>query len=91
MAGLICSHSVSLSLVTVIKSDPKNTPVTPSTLKILFASGDLSEFALEGKSAVPFCKTVCPGRNFRVAGFGVDSVCMNILISPVNSLLCNKV
>ena len=54
MAGLICSHSVSLSLVTVIKSDPKNTPVTPSTLKILFASGDLSEFALEGKSAVPF-------------------------------------
>jgi hypothetical protein len=30
------------------------------------------------KFAVPEVMTGCPGRNFRVAGFGVSSVCMNI-------------
>ena len=32
-----------------------------------------------GKSAVPACITVWPGRNFSVAGFGVDSVWMNMV------------
>ena len=63
-----------LAAAAYLSSLPKNTPDTPSTLKILLANGDFSEFSLEGKSAVPFCKTVCPGRNFNVAGFGVDSV-----------------
>ena len=44
------------------------------------ASGD--DFALStfGKSAVPCSITVWPGRNFNVAGFGVDSVWINIAI-----------
>jgi hypothetical protein len=32
-----------------------------------------------GKSAVPSSRTVCPGKNFNVAGFGVDSVWMNMV------------
>ena len=43
-----------------------------------FASGDFSEVSAEGKSAVPISRTVWPGRNFNVAGFGVDSVWMNM-------------
>ena len=38
-AGLICGHSVA-SLVTVMKSWPKNTPVMPAMAKIRLASGD---------------------------------------------------
>jgi hypothetical protein len=57
-----------------MKSVPKNTPETPSTAKIPLARGDISEVAELGKSIVPVFKTVWPGRNFKVAGFGVDSV-----------------
>ena len=42
------------------------------------ASGEACAAASLGKSAVPAGSTVWPGRNFSVAGFGVDSVWMNM-------------
>ena len=60
------------------KSRPRKTPVTPFTPNSRCASGDIFASSAFGKSAVPSSKTVCPGKNFSVAGFGVDSVCMNI-------------
>jgi hypothetical protein len=82
MAGFMWSHSAPSALVTVTKSVPKNTPVTLSTAKMRLASGDLSAVSAEGKSAVPISSTDWPGRNFSVAGFGVDSVWMNIGRDP---------
>ena len=78
--GLTCSQSVLSCLVTVTKSFPKNTPVTPSRVNKRFASGDDLALSTFGKSAVPCSITVWPGRNFNVAGFGVDSVWINITI-----------
>src|SRR5690606_35548120 len=86
MAGLICCHSTSSALVTVTKSLPKKTPVTPPAAKMRRASGDFAAASGAGKSAVPVSSTVCPGRNFSVAGFGVDSVWMNMgYLRPVPS------
>ena len=42
------------------------------------ASGEASASSGEAKSRVPDVMTGCPGRNFRVAGFGVISVSMNM-------------
>src|ERR1700730_7560024 len=81
IAGSSCCHSVS-DLVTVMKSEPKNTPVTPAISNSRSASGDLAATSRFGRSSVPSGSTVRPGRNFRVAGFGVVSVWMNIAWSP---------
>jgi hypothetical protein len=69
-------------LVTVTKSVPKNTPDTPSTAKMRAASGEVAAASAEGKSAVPVSSTLRPGRNLSVAGFGVDSVWMNMVALP---------
>ena len=42
------------------------------------ASGEAFAFSLSVKNAVLSASTACPGRNFNVAGFGVDSVWMNM-------------
>ena len=68
-------------MVTVTKSGPKNTPVTSPVAKMRRASGEEAAAASLGKSAVPVPSTRCPGRNFSVAGFGVDSVWMNMRAS----------
>lgn len=39
-SGLTCAQGVALSFVTVMKSAPKKTEVTPSTLRRFAASGD---------------------------------------------------
>ena len=44
-------------------------------------AGHSPALSAEGKSAVPASSTRWPGRNFSVAGFGVDSVWMNMGIS----------
>jgi hypothetical protein len=46
--------------------------------KIRRARGEDWAAVSDGKSAVPAARTASPGRNFRVAGFGVDSVWMNM-------------
>src|SRR5258708_2671211 len=77
IAGLICCHSVS-DFVTVMKSLPRNTPATPGTPNNRSARGDFAASAALGMSRTPSANTGRPGRNFRVAGFGVASVWMNI-------------
>src|SRR5665213_2663701 len=77
MAGLSCGHSPS-ALVTVMKSEPKNTPLMPLIANSRSASGDFAASAGSRRSSVPVSSTVWPGRNFRVAGLGVASVWMNI-------------
>ena len=42
------------------------------------ASGEAAAASAVGKSAVPAGITAWPGRNFKVAGFGVDSVWINM-------------
>ena len=64
-------------LVTVTKSGPNMTPDTPSISKSRVARGDFWAEAAVGKSAAPAFRTSRPGRNFMVAGLGVDSVWMN--------------
>jgi hypothetical protein len=83
-AGLMCGHSTR-SFVTVTKSWPRKTPETPSTAKTRSASGDTRASSAVRKSRVPFGRTVRPGMNFSVAGFGVSSVWMNIV-----SVLCSR-
>src|SRR5665213_4478962 len=78
IAGLICCQSPSL-LVTEMKSEPKNTPHTFGRSNNFSASGDCAAASLVGMSSVPLSSTPRPGRNFRVAGLGVDSVWMNIV------------
>src|SRR5947199_126966 len=73
IAGLSCGHSESC-LVTVMKSEPRNTPPTPGMLNSRSASGDLAASARSRISSVPLSSTVRPGRNFSVAGLGVASV-----------------
>ncbi len=81
---------MSSALVTVTKSGPKNTPVTPPVAKIRRASGEDCAASSPGKSAVPTGSTVWPGRNFSVAGFGVDSVWMNMAVSGRLHLKCAR-
>ena len=74
----MCAQSTPSALVTVTKSGPKKTPVTSPVAKMRRASGEACAASAPGKSAVPAAMTVRPGRNFSVAGFGVDSVWMNM-------------
>ena len=78
MAGLMCCHSSPSPLVTEMKSEPRNTPVTPSTSNRRCASGEVVASDLARKSTVPSPSTVLPGMNLRVAGLGVGSVWMNM-------------
>ena len=77
MAGFRCCHSPS-PLVTLMKSVPKNTPLTPSISNSRAASGDALLVSGSRNSNVPWSSTGRPGMNFRVAGFGVASVWMNM-------------
>src|ERR1044072_8643888 len=77
IAGLRCRHSPS-AFVTVMKSEPRNTPLTFATSNRRSASGDFTASALSRISSVPVASTVRRGRNLRVAGLGVVSVWMNI-------------
>src|SRR5947207_14344529 len=70
-------QSLSVDLVTVTKSAPKNTRSTPSTANSRLASGEDWAVSTAAKSIVPFSMTTRPGRNFRVDGLGVCSVWMN--------------
>ena len=77
--GFSWYQSPSASFVTVIKSAPRKTPVTCGRANSRSASGDTRAAASASvKFAVPEAMTMRPGRNFRVAGFGVCSVWMNI-------------
>src|SRR5262245_2975147 len=80
IAGLSCCHSP-LALVTAMKSEPKNTPETPAIANRRSASGDCAAASPSRMSSVPLARTVRPGRNFSVAGFGVGSVWMNMASS----------
>ena len=68
-----------ITLVTVIKSLPKNTPLTPSTLKSCLASGEPRVEVADGKSIVPDSRTGTPGINFRLLGLGVSCTRMNMV------------
>src|SRR5262249_52191525 len=81
IAGLSCCHSPSL-LVTVMKSEPKNTPLIPFMPNSRSARGELAAALGSRMSRVPEARTVRPGRNLRVAGLGVASVWMNIALAP---------
>ena len=72
-AGRKCCHSPS-DLVTEMKSPEKKTPLTPSMENSACASGERAAAEALGMSSTPSCMTERPGRNFRVAGLGVDSV-----------------
>ena len=77
-AGFRCRQSPS-DLVTEMKSEPKKTLPTSGMPKRAAASGERAAASLSGKSATALSPiTSRPGRNFSVAGFGVDSVWMNI-------------
>src|SRR6476660_4717667 len=78
MAGLMCCHSSPSLLVTEMKSETRNTPVTPSTPNRRCASGEAVASDLSRKSTVPSPSTVLPGMNLSVAGLGVGSVWMNM-------------
>jgi hypothetical protein len=59
------------------------------------ASGETAALSASRNSAVPDSITTLPGRNLRVAGFGVASVCMNMgtserLQGPPFNLECFK-
>src|SRR3954453_13798337 len=75
--GLRTCQSRSAALVTVTKSEPKNTRSTPSTANSLLASGEGVAASADAKSFVPLSMTTRPGRNFRVDGLGVCSVWIN--------------
>src|SRR5438132_4430482 len=61
-----------------MKSAPGQTPVTSGRVNSRSASGERAADRESVKLAVPDAMTAQPGRNFRVAGFGVCSVWMNI-------------
>ena len=65
-------HSSIVTLVTVMKSLPKKTPLTPSIRNSCRASGDPRVEEGLGKSMVPEFRTGTPGINFRQLGFGVS-------------------
>ena len=103
-SGFSMLHARSSFLVTVTKSDPKNTLVTPSIANRRLASGDAMPSRAFEKSLLPACTgpesahrlcqrvslqellrqpghtsdTAWPGRNIKLAGFGVGCVCMNM-------------
>jgi hypothetical protein len=77
-------------LVMVMKSVPKNTPVTPGTPNRRSASGDCAASFLSRMSNVPVASTVRPGRNLRVAGLGVASVWMNMGWLPAPAARSNR-
>src|SRR5438270_1140536 len=77
IAGLSCGQSEP-DFVTVMKSEPRNTPPTPGISNSRSASGDCAASVLSRISSVPESSTLRPGRNLSVAGFGVTSVWMNI-------------
>src|SRR5215203_6756465 len=65
---------------------PKKTPAMPGISNRRWARGEGAAPAALRASKVPSGITTLPGRNFRVAGFGVASVWMNIgkgLTAPV--------
>src|SRR5712672_979926 len=84
--GLRTCQSRSAALVTVTKSEPKNTRSTPSTANSLLASGEGVAASADAKSFVPLSMTTRPGRNFRVDGLGVCSVWINKPSSFSNAL-----
>src|SRR6516162_6838364 len=87
--GFSWYQSLSASFVTVTKSAPRKTPVTCGREKSRSASGDTrTASSASVKFAVPEAMTVRPGRNFRVAGYGVCSVWMNIDGSECVTRLC---
>ena len=69
IAGLSCCHSPS-ALVTVMKSQPKNTPVTPGISNRRSASGDCAAPRPVGNVERAVASTARPGRNFRSPGSG---------------------
>lgn len=74
MPALITHDSpCNLTLVIVMKSGPRNTPLTPSTLNSCLARGDrLVDIGL-GKSMVcPVDRTGTPGINLSDKGLGVS-------------------
>src|SRR5690242_3078510 len=78
MAGFRCFQSPS-RLVTEMKSAPKKTRLTSGMVNSALAKGERPAVEASGKSATPPSPiTSRPGRNFRVAGLGVDSVWMNM-------------
>src|SRR4051812_45507557 len=79
LSGLSGCQSRDASLVTVMKSEPRNTAVTPAMPNRRCASGERPASAALVKVAVPWGMTARPGRNLRVAGLGVVSVWMNIV------------
>ena len=54
-SGLSTLQTYSSLLVTVTKSEPKNTPVTPSMTNRRFASGELMPSLAESKLLDPLC------------------------------------
>ena len=68
--GEMWLHSA-LSLVTEMKSEPRKTPSTPGTSNSAAASGEILADSEVRKSRGSPTSTSRPGRNFRVAGFGV--------------------
>lgn len=73
------SGSLQLTLVTVMKSCPKKTPLTPSILNICLARGEPRADMGLGKSSVPDSSTGTPGMNLRLLGFGVSCTWINML------------
>ena len=77
-AGLRCFQSPS-RLVMEMKSLPKKTRETSGVWNNALARGERPALSTLGKSATaPAPITSLPGRNFRVAGLGVDSVWINM-------------
>src|SRR5665213_3170316 len=77
--GFRCRQSLESVFVTEMKSLPKNTRDTSSMANSARARGERSPDSRVGKSATAASPiTSRPGRNFSVAGFGVDSVWMNM-------------
>src|SRR5215472_17566559 len=89
IAGFRCFQSPS-DLVTEIKSETKKTRDTSGTVKSAAASGERPAASRSGKSATaPSPMTSRPGKNLSVAGFGVDSVWINmdqVLPSSIKAL-----
>src|SRR3546814_11719772 len=77
-SGFASAHSAPGAIVTETKSRPKKTPVTSPRVKSAVASGEAAASSGLAKSRVPASMTGRPGRNFRVAGLGVDSVSISM-------------
>src|ERR1700733_8999024 len=82
-AGLSRYQSSASSLLTEMKSEPRNTPTTPGTPKRRCARGERSQSSALVKLAEPTGMTARPGRNLSEAGLGVCSVSMNMVVSGI--------